>query len=269
LERFSVVNTSDEFWNYAGIRVLSKNNLFQNNTISYHQVGFWVENSDENRFCGNYFGWNTVGIFLNNSCGNGISNNSFMDNFIGIDGEFNSHYNIVSYNNFNGNGIQFVESSYNEITMNNITNNTNILLKRQFGIALARSHQNVIKENSINNYETIGIHLWTASENLIIRNNLIHNGFFGVYLYKLSRDNMITQNNFIDNGFRKDVPDRVNYLDNAFFFNCFFNKWNANYWDDWNFRLPRIIKGRLGIIGFIPFFNIDWNPSKEPYDIDV
>ena len=162
-----------------------------------------------------------------------------------------------------------MESSYNEITMNNITNNTNIHLNRNIGIALARSHHNVVKENTVSNYELVGIALTTASNNLIIGNNIIHNGLFGVYLYTPSTKNTITQNNFIDNGFSKRYPIRVRYLGNAYIYNCFFNKWDANYWDDWNYRLPRLIRVRLGIIGLIPWFNIDWHPAQEPYDIGV
>ncbi len=57
-------------------------------------------------------------------------------------------------------------------------------------------------------------------------------------------------------------------------------KWNGNYWDDWNLRLPRSIIGEkvlmlvlrpgyeLKIVAF-PWFNFDWRPAKEPYDIGI
>ena len=50
LERFQVVNTSDEHWTFAGIIVKSNNNLLRNNIMSYHSNGIWVEQSDNNRF---------------------------------------------------------------------------------------------------------------------------------------------------------------------------------------------------------------------------
>ncbi len=55
-------------------------------------------------------------------------------------------------------------------------------------------------------------------------------------------------------------------------------KWNGNYWDDWNLRLPRSIIGEkvlmlvlrpgygLKIVAF-PWFNFDRHPAKELYDI--
>jgi hypothetical protein len=44
------------------------------------------------------------------------------------------------------------------------------------------------------------------------------------------------------------------------------NKWNQNYWNQPSI-LPKIIPGRLGLGGRIPFINFDWHPAQEPYDI--
>lgn len=265
LEGFTVINTSVEQVTYAGIRITSNNNLLRNNTISFHANGVWVEDSDENRFYGNYFSRNIFGVSLTNSCGNEISNNSYMDNPYGIVTQTKSDYNIFSYNTFNGNGISLHGSSYNEITMNNITYNSIDPFLGAFGINLVLSHHNIIRENTISNYDGIGVAFDLSGDNQVIRNNIIHNGLFGVYLYRLSRKNSIKQNNFIDNGYRTDLP--VHYLDDTFFFNCIFNQWEGNYWDDWPYRLPRMIKGRFGIIGLMPLRNIDWHPAQEPYKI--
>jgi len=265
LEGFRVVNTSDEYWTYAGIKVLSNKNLFQNNTISFHFTGIFVENSEDNRFYDNYFDWNIVGIILNKSCKNDVSNNSFMYNTLGIQTFSNSDYNLFSYNNFNGNGIQLEKSSYNKITRNNITNNTNIQIATGGGISLYRSHYNEINNNTIANYRFHGISIELSSSNLVFRNNIIHNGFYGVYLLELSMKNVISQNNFYDNGYYELIP----LTDNAFIWNSFSNHWDGNYWDDWVYRLPRIIKGRIGRTGGlikIPYVNFDWRPKRNQYD---
>jgi hypothetical protein len=69
-----------------------------------------------------------------------------------------------------------------------------------------------------------------------------------------SNNNDIICNNFINNN--RD----------AYFLSCKKNNWEFNYWN--RARLfPKFILGRVGIIGLIPWFNIDWNPAKEPYDI--
>ena len=54
----------------------------------------------------------------------------------------------------------------------------------------------------------------------------------------------------------------------------FLNKWDDNYWSDYKdiFGFPKIIKGKFRISNIffefdLPWFNFDWNPAKEPYDI--
>lgn len=59
----------------------------------------------------------------------------------------------------------------------------------------------------------------------------------------------------------------------------FRNKWIKNYWDNWNRNIPRLISGRWTIelrlfpspmtipIARFPYFEMDWHPAKEPYDI--
>ncbi|GAI48792.1 unnamed protein product, partial [marine sediment metagenome] len=45
----------------------------------------------------------------------------------------------------------------------------------------------------------------------------------------------------------------------------FFNTWDSNYWGEPR-DSPYIIKGTLLFL-FIPWFNFDWHPAQEPYDI--
>ena len=78
----------------------------------------------------------------------------------------------------------------------------------------------------------------------------------GVYL-EYSSYNEIKFNNFKDNNRDGSFHKQAD------------NDWDSNYWDSLNFFI-KLILGRVGIIfWFIPWFNIDWNPASEPYDIEV
>ena len=49
-----------------------------------------------------------------------------------------------------------------------------------------------------------------------------------------------------------------------------FNRWQNNYWGGSIF--PKIIEGRKFIIpplNIIPWFEFDWFPAQEPYDIQI
>jgi nitrous oxidase accessory protein len=269
-EGFWVVNSSEKNWSYSGIRVASNLNIIKNNTISDNVNGIWMEESDNNTIYGNNFSWNIVGISLAKSCNNNISNNRFLNNTVGIHALYLSKYNIFSNNIIDGSGFQLTQSSNNKITMNSITNYSNVAFNiSAFGLSLYLSNNNEIMYNKIENYEWVGISLETSKNNLIFRNNIEHNGLYGVYLCGLSRKNVIKQNNIIENGFCDDFLPTIIPTENAFIFKSFFNKWDENYWDDWSYKIPRPIKGRTGIIGFIPVFNFDWHPVKEPYNFNM
>ena len=80
----------------------------------------------------------------------------------------------------------------------------------------------------------------------------------GIYLYN-SLKNTIEKNNFIRN------------KKNAVFEFSLRNKWNNNYWDDWigfRYNQPIFQKFPKVIVGF-PWFQFDWHPAQEPYDIGV
>jgi len=53
--------------------------------------------------------------------------------------------------------------------------------------------------------------------------------------------------------------------------NSFRNQWNNNYWDDYLGFGPKVIPGKIHIPQIpsltIPWFNFDWHPAKEPFDI--
>jgi hypothetical protein len=72
--------------------------------------------------------------------------------------------------------------------------------------------------------------------------------------------NKILKNNLINNGFRN--VRFLYYRDSPRFRNI----WDGNYWDKPRTG-PYLIIGRIMFL--VPWFNIDWNPAKEPYDIEV
>jgi len=97
-----------------------------------------------------------------------------------------------------------------------------------------------------------------AASNSLAGNNISNNNGYGIRLGD-SSVNVVKENNFIDNSER-----------NAYFVNSFLNRWFKNYWDDWSKLLPRPIYGSIYLERFdkyITWFNFDWHPAREPYDI--
>lgn len=94
--------------------------------------------------------------------------------------------------------------------------------------------------------------LSTLFKNYLTRNSIM-NYTLGMYL-GIANWVAIKENNFIGN------------QQAAFFTASFFNLWDRNYWGKPS-QLPKIIPGRLGLRGIIPFINFDWHPAQEPYDI--
>ncbi len=72
--------------------------------------------------------------------------------------------------------------------------------------------------------------------------------------------NTIKKNNIIDN--------HLDVILNSSFVNSWFN----NYWDNYSGFGPKVISGWLYLPwkpeNIIPWFNIDWFPAQEPYDIN-
>jgi parallel beta-helix repeat protein len=123
----------------------------------------------------------------------------------------------------------------------------NIIKNNAVGFALSGKFRNIIHDNIIS-YNQLGINFFRADDYEVNNNNFIKNEKHAYFEYVL---------------FLQFMP-RI--------------KWNGNYWDDWNFRIPRIIKGEKVIVmvfrpGYTlktticPWLNIDWHPASEPYDI--
>jgi hypothetical protein len=78
----------------------------------------------------------------------------------------------------------------------------------------------------------------------------------GIILFT-SYNNKINNNNFYGNS-----KDASFVWSNS-------NNWNYNYWNRARL-LPKPILGFTGKnLPIIPWFNFDWHPAKEPYDIPI
>ena len=134
----------------------------------------------------------------------------------------------------------------------------NILLNNKVGVHILNGDSNTIAYNFISGSQTESICIHT-SYNVAHRNNIEGNAH-GIWLQKDATVNEIKQNNFKDNEVYNAAVNKARK-----------NLWDENYWDDWiglkisflNF-LPKGIKG---FFGFFTWFNLDWNPALEPYEI--
>jgi len=191
----------------------------------------------------------------------------------------NSGLNFYSYNHDAGVSIYHSPLNTNvTVTDTVITNNSvgihlsfaqnniifkNIIINNKYGIhVIGDSPHNTFSENIIeNNSYAIDIHL--SDDQVITNNSIAHNSQIGINIIG-SGSNTIQNNNFIDNGDDVYFYIRLNIDKKP-------ARWINNYWDTWNGYFPMLIKGRatLWLMGYIqfPWFNFDWRPAQEPYDI--
>jgi parallel beta-helix repeat protein len=171
-------------------------------------------------------------------------------------------YYTGPYISFFGSTIYLSESDYNIIGDNTIIQ-TQIIDNDKAGISCEKSNENTFYKNIIKDGR-YGFKALKSMNNDIKQNSFIHNLENGIYLFK-SSDNLIQSNNFINNT-------------NQAFFENGYNRWKANYWNDWTKTYPRPIRGDWVVpinIGFIEFYvsfrywQFDWHPAKEPYDITI
>jgi parallel beta-helix repeat protein len=190
--------------------------------------------SDNNKIIGNIIYNSEQGINLNSSYGNIISENIIDKcNSHGIY-QYRSNNNELTNNsifNFNYSGISLIISDNNKLSHNSISYSSNY----GYGIILSNSKNNTVSKNSFfkNRY---GIELRQSEENYIIRNNFIENKRSAKFYALLPGSN---------------------------------NNWDGNYW--YQSRLiPKLIFGSYYFENsrvWIHWFNIDWHPAKELYDI--
>ena len=121
-----------------------------------------------------------------------------------------------------------------------------------------------------NRIRRCGIGIQFGGENNIVYGNDIES--CGVGIQNAGWGSIITKNNFknysrIGFWFAGTVGER-------FIEDFYKSRWIGNYWDTWRGVGPKIILGykvlwfrRLFFL--IPWIDFDWNPAREPYNIEV
>jgi hypothetical protein len=139
------------------------------------------------------------------------------------------------------------------------------LIDNGYGLYIVGINQYIVNNNiSIN---TVGLNLQVYNSQ-ITDNYISYNKQYGIYT--VGYDSIFARNNFIDN------PINAYFKNLGLLLYIFSqrnkNIWDANYWDDYRGGKIYLIFGRtyflLGKFSFT-WFNIDWHPALEPYDIEI
>lgn len=139
---------------------------------------------------------------------------------------------------------------YIDTQVTNCTISHNVVVdNKDHGIyASGKVEYNIISDNIVARNHN-GTSLGFASYNEITGNTFEDNEEYGLTLVLWCNENEIHNNNFIGN----KAP--------AFFFLSSLNNWFGNYWGR-----PRLLpKAIFGLMGILPWINIDWRPRLTPY----
>ena len=223
-------NASSNTW--GGIRLWwdSSNNTITGNNASSNDDGIRLWDSSNNTITGNNASNNNYnGICLFDSSNNTITGNDVSNNKdcgIAFDGSNNtitgntfvndglrvsySYQNTVKDNTVNGKPLVYLEdvSDYKVedagqviiVNCNNITIENLDLSNTSGGIALWKTENSKISNNTVCNNDDDGIYLYFSSNNIITGNNASNNNRNGIYLSDSSNNNTITGNNASNNG---------------------------------------------------------------------
>jgi len=230
--------------------------IFYNNKILFNRNnGFQIFSSNNNIIEDNTINNNyNEGISLYKSINNMFTSNKlFANQDYGIYLWTNSNFNQIKNNKIDG--IAFYYSCSNNISGNYISTNTEY---GGTGIFMERSSNSNNIECNIFLKNSYGLVIGNEAENNKIHHNqIINNSYIGV-ICAIANKNEFYNNNFI-----------ANDLD-VFLFHSFFIRWKENYWEKWIGIGPKIIIGLINLPFkpyLFPWFNFDWRPAQEPYDI--
>jgi parallel beta-helix repeat protein len=245
VQEFTIQNGScsgsNQSNSHCGIEIRSDNNIIKDNIIIDNLYGI------------------QIGGLIIKTYESDFSNNNLIEN------------NTITDNEF---GLTIIVGNNNLISGNIISSNNN-------GMEIYfESDDTVVNSNIISlNYDGIYIN---GVKNIFIFRNTIFDNTYGISI-EYSRKIQVWENNFYDNQ-KKDISLRA--------FSFFIREWtsnkiDSNYWGE-DRQLPVIIIGKIDFalltlfkwnvfefLGWsyiypiveIPYFEIDWNPAQEPYDI--
>ena len=169
----------------------------------------------------------------------------------------NGKDNLISQNFVlkNLDGLCLLDYACNNVIVNNSFQNN------RYGIRSVESGFNIITHNEMK-YNEMGIFFTASFWNSISRNNFIKNSYHASFI----------RMPIVDFFMKKDLWNIANANDYPLRGILFSNKWNQNYWDDWNQKIPRPIEGYSSSFIFpegYAIFWFDWQPAQEPYEIIV
>jgi len=214
-----------------------------------------------------------------------ISNCYITDSYCGVALEGNSKNIATSYGNIFGQpwegivpeGNMFGKRQINEgMAAKNIDIHHNKIQGNSFMGIIAGGffsdscfiRNNTIHNNGIEHEPMIPMHagICLLSDGLTVEHNTISsNKMAGIFLFR-SSNNKIIENNIMDSEY------------DGFFYQEKFlvkNHWKGNHWDDRNGLGAKTIHGFVGVplpwnqYNMIKWFNFDWHPAREPYDIPI
>ena len=193
---------------------------------------------------------------------NTVIDSTFIDNIIDINSE---------YVNIKGFTIKNCKDGYSGIRIQSDSNNIegNIFTSNYICILFSgNSNNNTVFENLfIDNLD--GISFIENSKNNLIKYCVFINNTGGICFFNGHKNSEVTFCSFKGN--KHDIEVDYLTISNKIFYNNFmgngivrhwmffnFNLYTNNYWYDWIGFGPYHVNG---------FFNWDWHPAKEPYDI--
>jgi len=269
----------------AGIRITGSNNVIKGNIIRDNQLGIFGLRVTNLTICNNHFFNNGITFSpyenyeraciykkyfihtIENNSANG-KNIVYLKNEKDFEIKTKNVGQIIAVNctNISIQNISISDTdyaillafcSYCIIENSNITYND--------GIWTFYSKYNIFRYNNLSNNFVHGITLDYFSNYNIIENNIISNNqMAGVMIEYHSKKNLIQNNNLINNEW------------NAYFTQAFRNKWNNNYWSDWQGLENKLLRWTSKIIigriidkpKPVPiWFNFDRHPSEKIFEI--
>jgi parallel beta-helix repeat protein len=251
IEKFSIMNGKDDY-DFSAVNIDSDNNALLDCNIYDNYWGVLCK-GDTNHISNNNIINNGCGIVLFDANQNTISNNIISENY---------------------GGLYISNSDRNRIINNEILNHNSKNYPGQNspgeGIIVQYSEDNIISHNNISSND-LGLMVVYSDNQTISRNNIMNNDRFGIRL-DLSRNCAISENNFVHNGRLRMMFLGSIYGDYSILKSN--NKWDRNYWSR-----PRVLPFMIfGILVydatisdinpfiFVPFYQFDWHPVKEPYE---
>ncbi|UCD14065.1 MAG: right-handed parallel beta-helix repeat-containing protein [Thermoplasmatales archaeon] len=276
--RFKITNSSNDIesaWWKAGIRVIGSHITIDDNIISDNLLGIFCKQVKNLTIVNNIF--ENDGLNFYPYDGENLRPPLIIEHFI----------HTIQNNTVNGKPLLYyanqedfeVPSNVGQLIAVNCTKmkiRNSSFSNTDFMVLMVFCSDCIIENSTFMNND--GVFSLLASDNNTIEFNNMSNNLHGILLDYYSKNNRIHHNHISNNIYCGAICEYLsnwnqiycnNFINNQknahFILLSLYNKWHANYWDKPRV-LPHLITGVPGL--FITcWFNIDWYPAQEPYDI--